>query len=268
MTTGQCGGGQCHAQRHAGLGQQRDAQMVDNGLTLVGQSATCVGAEVLAGRAGNDVNYADNNRHRLHQYLQIQLRTGDHEEQHIQRHGPAIHTIHQFFGGITDVTEYRAGHHAHQQQAEAAMNRADGEFQRGKTDSQQYKCHGNGQALTAGVEELLHPVQQPAHQSAQRQAENDLHDGLHQHAQQAGLTGGEGSGNAKGHGEEHETHSVINGYHQHQQPGHRAISLVLTYHHQRGGRGSGGGNSTQHQCGGDGNDVGEAEVKSDQHDVY
>ena len=44
-------------------------------------------------------------------------------EQHEQRGRPAVHAAHELLGEVTDVAEHGAGHHAHQQQAEAAVER-------------------------------------------------------------------------------------------------------------------------------------------------
>ena len=148
------------------------------------------------------------------------------------------------------------------------MHRANVELQGRKAHCQQHKGNGDGQTLTAGVEELLHPVQQPANQCAQTKTQNDLDQGLHHDGQYAGLPGRQGSGDAEGHGEQHQTNCVVDGHYQHQQPGQGAVGLILPHHHQCGGGGGGGSDGAQHQSGGDSHYIGEAEVQTYQHNVH
>ncbi len=122
---GQGRSGSGHAQGNTGLGQQGNAQVGGNVMGAFGKLAAKLRAEILAGGAGKDVQHAYDQGHRLHQHLQIQLSAGDHEKQNVQRHGPAVDSAHELFGSRADVAEDRAGHHAHQQQREAAVYRAD-----------------------------------------------------------------------------------------------------------------------------------------------
>ena len=265
---GKVRGGHRHAQCHASLGQQRDAQMVRDGLGLLGDQAAHLCAIILTGRTGNDIDNADDQGNGLCQHLQIQLGTGQDEEQDVQRHGPAVHTVHQLFTGGADIAEDGTGHHADQQQGEAAMYRTYLELQHAQTGGQHDEGNGQGHTLAAGVEELLRPVQQEAHQAAQAQGQDDLHDRLDDDSQDADLTVGQGGGDAVGHGEQQQTHRIVQGNHQHQQPGHGAVGLVLPHdHHGRGRRGS-GGNGTQGNGAGNGDDLREEHVQGDQHDIH
>ena len=148
------------------------------------------------------------------------------------------------------------------------MDAADLKLQHAQANGQHDECDADGQTLGTGVEELLHPVQQPAHQGAQDQGQDDLQDGLHHHADDADLAGGQGGGNTEGGGEQQQAHGVVDGHHQHQQPGQGTVGLVLADDHQGGGRGRGGGDGAQNDGAGQGNDVGEREVQADQHDVH
>ena len=242
--------------------------MIHNGLRLLGDAAAQVRAAILAGGAGDDVDDADDQGHGLGQNVEVKLRAGDDEEQDVQRHRPAVHTLHQLLGGGADVAEDGAGHHAHQQQGESAVDGADLEFQHTHTHRQHDEGDGQRHTLAAGVEEPLHPVEQQPHKAAETHGQENLHDGLNNHGQHADLPVGQCRRNAEGHGEQQQTHGVVQGDHQHQQPGHGAVRLVLTNHHQRGGRGGGGGDGAQGDGAGDGNDVREEQMQQQKYDIH
>ena len=142
------------------------------------------------------------------------------------------------------------------------------EFQHAHANRQQHKGYGNGHALTSGVEELLHPVQEPAHDAAKRQRKDDFHNGFYHHSQHADLTVGQSGSNAKGHGKQYQTHSVVDGDHQHQQAGQRAVRLVLANHHQGCCRCGSGSNSAQRNGTGNADHIGEAQVQQNQHHIH
>ena len=96
-------------------------------------------------------------------------------------------------------------------------------FQHGQAHGQQHKGHGDGHTLTAGVEELLHPVQQPAHGAAQQQRQEDLQDRFHHHCQHTDLTMCQSRGNAERHGEQQQAHRIIDGHHQHDHGGEQIL---------------------------------------------
>ena len=242
--------------------------MIHNGLRLLGDAAAQVRAAILAGGAGDNIDDADDQGHGLGQHVEVKLRAGNDEEQDVQRHRPAVHTLHQFLGGGADVAEDGAGHHAHQQQGESAVDWADLEFQHTQTHRQHDEGDGQGHTLAAGMEEPLHPMEQQPHKAAETNGQKNFHDGFDDHGQHADLPVGQRRSDSKRHGEQQQTHSVVQRDHQHQQPGHGAVRLVLTNHHQRGGRGSGGGNGAQGDGAGDGNDVGEEQMQQQKYDIH
>ena len=242
--------------------------MIHDGLGLLCNPAAEVRAPVFAHGTGDDIDETHDQRHRLGQNLQIQLRAGNDKEQDIQRHRPAVHTSHQFFRGGADIAEKGAGHHAHQQQGEAAVHGADLEFQRAQTHGEHHEGHGQGHTLAAGVEEALYPVQQKTHEAAQPQRQNDFHNRLHHHSQYADVTAGQGGCHTEGNGEQQQTHRVVQSHNQHQQPGHGAVSLVLLYHHHGGGRGRCGGDGAQGDGAGNRNHMGEEQVQKQKDNVY
>ena len=87
------------------------------------------GAADLADGTEENVDHADENDRRIGEYVKVQPRAAQHEEQHHQRTGPAIHTIHQLCGERTQIAEYRAQCHAYEQGREADRHRADPEGQ-------------------------------------------------------------------------------------------------------------------------------------------
>ena len=137
-----------------------------------------------------------------------------------------------------------------------------------QADGQQHKGHGNAHTLGTGVEELLHPIQEPAHRSAQTQGQNHFHNRLYHHGNYAHMTGRQRGGNAEGNAEQHQTHRVIDGNHQHQKPGQRAVSLILTDDHQGCGRSRRGSDGTQGDGAGDGNQAGEQQMQHDQGHIH
>ena len=148
------------------------------------------------------------------------------------------------------------------------MDTAHVKLDHAQTNGQHDEGHGNAHTLGAGVEELLHPVEEPAHSRAQSQRQNDLHDGLQHHGDHVDVTGGQGGGNAEGDAEQHQTHGVVNGDHQHQQAGQGAVGLVLPNDHQGGGGGRCGGDGTQRDGAGNGDQAGEQQVQRDQGNVH
>ena len=267
-TVGKRGGGQGHAQCHARLGQQGDAQVLPDGGTLTGQGAACVGTQILAQGPGDDIHHTHQDGHGIGQDLQVQLGAGQHEKQDVQGHGPALDAFHQLLGGGTDVAEHGAGHHAHQQQGEAAVDGADLKMQGTQAHGQQHEAHGQAHTLAPGVEELLGEMEQEAHDRTQSQGQHHLHDGLHGNGQNAHLTVGQGGGDAEGHGEQQQAHSIVDGDHQHQKPGQGTVSLVLPDHHQGGGGGRGGGDGTQSQGAGNGDHIGPQQMQTDEDQVH
>ena len=242
--------------------------MADNRLRLMRHAAAERRAVILARGARDDVHHADDERHRLRQDVEVQLRAGEHEEQHVERHCPVLHALHQLLRRRADVAEDGAGHHAHQQQGEAAVHRADLELQHGQADGQHDERDGDGHTLASGVEELLHPVKQPAHHRAEREGQHNLHNRLHDDGQDAHRAAGQRIGDAEGHGEQQQAHRVVDGDDQHQQAGHRAVRLVLAHDHHRGRRGRRRRNRAQGDRARDGDHRREAQVQRDQGDIH
>ena len=268
MAVGKLSGLGCHAQRHASLRQQGDAEVLLDVVAAVGGPAADEGTGNFAQRAEGDVHHADEEHQRVGEDVQIQLCTAEHEEEDVHRRHPAVEAVHQLIGSGADVAEHRTGHHADQQQREAAVQRPDVKGDHGQAHRQQHEGHGKAHALGAGVKINFQLVEREARRSAQTQREDDLHHRLHQNTDGVDAALLEGVGNAEGGGEEHEAHGVVDGDHHQQQAGEGAVGLVLLDDHQGGGRGRGCCDSTQRDGRGHGDDVGPDEVQDDQRRIH
>ena len=78
----------------------------------------------------------------------------------------------------------------------------------------------------------------------------------------------QGIGHPVGGREQHQAHSVVNGYHHQQQVGQGALGLILLDHHQGGSRGRGCGNGAQGNSGRQGQHLGEQQMHSHQGHVH
>ena len=94
----------------------------------------------------------------------IELCAQSDEEQNHDRAGPAVHTIHEFFGEITEVAEDGTHHHADEEGGEFHGYRTEMEFGHGKRNRKENVGDGDGHTLAAGVEELFGEVEQQTDQ--------------------------------------------------------------------------------------------------------
>ena len=124
------------------------------------------------------------------------------------------------------------------------------------------------ETLAAGVEVLLHPVQNPSGHAAQDQGQDNLHQRLHQDGDNADRAALQGGGHAEGGGEQHQSHRVVDGHHQQQQFGQGAVGLVLAHHHEGGRRGGSRSDGAQSDGGGKGDQGGVDEMQDDQGNVH
>ena len=182
---GERGCGQRHAERNAGLRQQRDAQMLFYPLAAMRQRTAPIRAADLAEGAEHDVDHADQKHQRVAQDIQIQLRAGNYEKQNADRTGPPVEPLHQLLGSRADIAENRAGHHADEQQREADVDAADLKVHLRKADHQEHERHRKRKPLTARMEIRLEPVQKHARDGAEHQREDDLDDRLKHDADHA-----------------------------------------------------------------------------------
>ena len=103
VAVGKLSGLGCHAQRHASLRQQGDAEVLLDVVAAVGGPAADEGAGNFAQRAEGDVHHADEEHQRVGEDVQIQLCTAEHEEEDVHRRHPAVEAVHQLIGSGADV---------------------------------------------------------------------------------------------------------------------------------------------------------------------
>lgn len=109
VAVGKLSGLGCHAQRHASLRKQGDAEVLLDVVAAVGGPAADEGAGNFAQRAEGDVHHADEEHQRVGEDVQIQLCTAEHEEEDVHRRHPAVEAVHQLIGSGADVAEHRTG---------------------------------------------------------------------------------------------------------------------------------------------------------------
>ena len=116
-----CGDGGGHTQSHTGLGQQGDAQVFAHGLGAANHPGADTGTDDLAGGTHEDIHQTNAHDSGTAEDPQVQLCTGQHEEQNVNGGGPAVGPVHDLVGEVTQVAEDGAAHHAHQQGGEADL---------------------------------------------------------------------------------------------------------------------------------------------------
>lgn len=168
----------CHAQRNACLRKQGNTQILDDVRLAFGHLGTAECAQIFACGTGEDVDHANEDDDPALEYAQVQFCAAEDEEENEERSGPAIDTVHEFFGEITDVAEDCAQHHAGKERREGDVNAAYGEGHGGDTNGDQHEPYRNRKTLGAGMEETLHEVENEAHECAQCDGKNNLDDRL------------------------------------------------------------------------------------------
>ena len=96
---------------------------------------------------------------------------------------------------------------------------------------------------------MLHTVHKDTDNRTKTHRQHDLNQRLYHHTKDIDRAAFQCAGNAKGNGKQQKSHCIVNGNHQKQQSGQRAVSLILANHHQRGCRGSCGSDGSQNKCG-------------------
>ena len=199
---------------------------------------------------------------------QLQLRAGEHEEQHQQRRRPLVRAGHDLLGQGAEVAEDAAQHHAHQQGGKAQLRRPQGDGELGQGHGQEHKADGHGQTVGVGMEELFQLRQAPAGDGAQDQRGQDLQDGIDHNGIDVHDPAAQRLGNTEGNGEKHQAHRVVQSDDGQQQIGQGALGLVLAHDHQRGGRRGGGGDGAEGDGRGQGQHIRPQEMEDHQGDVH
>ena len=138
--------------------EQGDAEI----LTDIRITADPRGAEACAvifteATEGN-VNKADENDVEIAEHGELQLCTAQDKEQNKDGCCPAVKTIHQLLGEVTDVTEDGPQHHAGEQRGEGNMNateNGEGELHHRAAQGEEHKGNRHRKALGARMEEAL-----------------------------------------------------------------------------------------------------------------
>ena len=234
---GQAGEGELgHADGHARLGEQRQAQVfLHVGVGVDGAGAKA-GAQPLAQGAHQHVagaHQADRG-----QDAQVQLGAGDDEEQQEQRRGEAVGLLDDDAGGGAEVGHEGAHHHDAQQVAQVPQI-AQGQGEKDKGD-------GEGELVAAGLEKAGQEADEHAQGRAQQKRAGDLQKWGEDHgAGGHGGAAGEGLGDVHGDGEGDEAQGVVHGDHGQEHLADGAAGLVLADDHEGGGGGGGGGDGAQ-----------------------
>ena len=84
-----------HTQGHAGLGQQRDAQVLPDRFRTVDHGGGQACAQVFTQRPGDNVYHAGQEYGRIAEDLKLQRRAAENKEQSNGRAGPAVRLQHQ-----------------------------------------------------------------------------------------------------------------------------------------------------------------------------
>ena len=257
-----------HAQRHAGLRQQRDAQPLLHLRRALHKLRADARARPLAERTREDIRRADEHHGGAAEHVQFQLRAAEHEEQDIQRRRPAVGLIHDLRREIAHVAEHRAQHHAHQQAGEADLHAADLKLHHRKRHCQDDERDGERQPLAVGFEIFLRGGEDAAHHKAQQDGEHDFQQRLNEDARHVVMAVVDRLGHAEADREHDQTHRVIQRDNRQQQVGQFALRLVLTNDHQRRRRGGRRRNRAQHNRVRQGHRIAEHEdMQPDEHQI-
>ena len=217
-----------HTDGHAGLRQKRDAEVFADVGGSFDNDGTEIRAEIFAEGAHDDVEHAEQADGR--QRADVQLRTGDDEEEHEQRRGPSVADVHDLERVVAEVGEHRAHGHAHEQIRQAELL-CDGHAEHNAGDA-------DAHLIGAGMEKAHRQRDEEAEQSAGQKRERDFNQRRDGHRIHARLrAGGKRIGDSVGNGEDDQADGVVHGDDGQQRVGQLALSLVLAHDHERRGRG-------------------------------
>lgn len=104
--------GHHHAERDAGLREQRDAEVFPDGLATAHGGAARVSSEVFAQAADKDVHDSDHNVHGVAEYAELESSAREHEERRVQRRRPSERPLHYVDRVFAEIAEDRPEHHA------------------------------------------------------------------------------------------------------------------------------------------------------------
>ena len=166
-----------HTQRNARLGEQRNAQILDDIGVALGPQRAGKRADVLTDATENDIHDTDENDDTAGKDGQLQLRATEHEEQNVNGHRPLVRFFHQLLCAVTDVAEDGTQHHANQKRRESDVYAADLKLDHRQGNRHQNEGDGQAQTLGVGLEVVLHPSKQKAQSAAQDERADDLNHG-------------------------------------------------------------------------------------------
>ena len=155
--------------------------------------------------------------------VESQAGAADDKEQHEEGLGPLLGSLHHLLGGLTDVAEDGAQHHAGEQRGEADMYPADLKMEHGQRHGQEHEGDHQGETVAVGMEMCLDPGEDGAEERAEQQGADDLDQGLDRYGHHADMAALDGLGNTHGHGEDNETYRVVQRY-----DGVQMISIKLS----------------------------------------
>ena len=261
-------GSQRHTEGNAGLRKERDAEVLLDGRLGLHELRGDVRTDNLTGRAEEDVNHADEDDCPVAEDGELEVGTADNEEQHHDRTRPAVHTLHKFFGEITEVAEDGTHHHADEERGEFDGHGAEVEFRHGQRNREENVSDGNGHTLAAGVEELFGEVKQQADQRTENQGCNNFHQRIYNNGDDIKRAVFQSLGNPEGDRKHDQTDHVVERNDGKEHLGQRAVRLVLLDDHERCGGSRSRSDRTERNGAGQRELVGHDEVKQDQRDVH
>lgn len=253
-----CGEG--HTEGYACLGKKGDAEVLLDGRSTLGCLCGNIRTDDLAGGAEDDVNNAYEDYSPVSEYGEFKFGTAEYEEENHDGAGPAVHSVHEFFGEVAEVAEHGTEHHAHEKGGEAYFYGTDAEVGLGKRYCKEDVCNGDGKTLTSGVEELFGEVEYKTDHCAEYEGCDNFNNGIYDDGDHIEMTLFECACDAEGDCENHKTYNVVESNYGKEHLGERTVSLVLLYNHEGCCRCGCGCDCAEGDRAGEGESVGHCEV--------